>query len=100
MAIDGDYNVEIDTPMGKQTAKLTLKTDGNSLSGSVDSSMGGVAEFSGGTVNGDEIAWAMTINSPMGSIDLEYKGKVTGDEISGEVKAGNFGTSPLKGTRA
>jgi hypothetical protein len=100
MAIDGNYNVEIDTPMGKQTAKLTLKTDGNSLSGSVDSAIGGVVEFSGGTANGDDIAWAMKVNSPMGSIDLEYKGKITGDDITGEVKLGNFGTSPLKGKRA
>ena len=37
MAIDGTYNVEIDTPMGKQESKLTLKTDGDKVSGSMDS---------------------------------------------------------------
>ena len=100
MAIDGTYNVEVDSPMGKQASKLTLKTDGNALSGSMDVPMGGMKEFSGGTVNGDEITWSMELDSPMGKMNLEHKAKVTGDEISGEVKAGNFGTMPFKGKRA
>jgi len=98
MAVDGTYNVEIDTPMGKQESKLTLKTDGDALSGSMDSPMG-TMEFSGGKVSGDDISWEMEISSPMGKINLEYNLKVSGDDITGEVKAGNFGSSPLKGKR-
>jgi hypothetical protein len=41
----------------------------------------------------------MEIESPMGKMNLEYKGKVTGDDITGEVKAGDFGSSPFKGRR-
>ena len=98
MAVDGTYNIEIDTPMGKQQAKLTLKTDGGALSGSTESTFG-TQEFSGGTVKGDDVSWSMEVSSPMGKMDLTYTGKVSGDEISGEVKAGNFGTSPFKGKR-
>jgi hypothetical protein len=36
----------------------------------------------------------------MGKMALAYKGKVAGNEISGEVKAGDFGTSPFKGKKA
>jgi hypothetical protein len=78
--------------------KLTLKTGGNALNGKIDSPMG-AQEFSGGSVSGDGIFWQMEINSPMGKINLEYKGKVTGDDIAGEVKAGDFGSSPFKGKR-
>lgn len=99
MAVDGTYNVEIDTPMGKQESKLTLKTDGDALSGTMESPMGTI-EFSGGKVNGDDISWEMEISSPMGNMNLEYNLKVSGDDISGEVKAGSFGSSPLKGKRA
>jgi hypothetical protein len=99
MAIDGTYNVEIDTPMGKQESKLTLKTDGDKVSGSMDSPMGAM-EFSGGKVSGDNVSWDMEIDSPMGKINLTYNLKVSGDDISGEVKAGDFGSSPLKGKRA
>jgi hypothetical protein len=99
MAIDGRYDIQIDTPMGTQTASLTLKTDGNALSGSATSQMG-TAEFSGGTVDGENITWHMKINTPLGEMDLDYKGTVTGDDISGEVVIGNFGSSPFKGKRA
>jgi hypothetical protein len=98
MAIDGTYDVQVDTPMGAQPAKLTLKTEGDSLSGSVESQIGS-SEFSGGTVNGDEVTWQMKVNSPMGELDLEYMARITGDDISGEIKAGNFGSSPFNGKR-
>jgi hypothetical protein len=99
MAVDGTYNVEIDTPMGKQESTLTLKTDGGAISGNMASPMG-TLEFSGGKVSGDAVSWEMEIDSPMGKMTLEYNVKISGDEISGEVKAGSFGSSPLKGKRA
>jgi len=98
MAVDGTYDITVDTPMGAQSMKLTLSTDGDTLSGKVDSPMG-ASEFSGGSVSGDDISWQMEISSPMGKMNLEYKGKVTGDDIAGEVKAGDFGSSPFKGKR-
>jgi hypothetical protein len=99
MAIDGTYSIQIDTPMGAQTAALTLKTDGNILSGSAASGMG-ESEFTDGTIDGENIAWRMNINSPFGEMTLEFKGNISGDDISGEVTIGNFGTSPFRGSRA
>ena len=34
MAVNGTYNIEIESQMGKRSVKLVLKTDGNALSGS------------------------------------------------------------------
>jgi hypothetical protein len=99
MAVDGTYETEISTPMGTQKGKLTIKTEGDKASGTMESSMMGTQEFSGGTVSGDEVSWVIEANSPMGNMTLEHKLKVSGDEISGEVKAGNFGSFPLKGKR-
>lgn len=98
MAIDGTYKIEIDTPMGKQEATLVLKTAGDKLSGTTESMMGNSA-FSRGTVKGDTVAWSMEVSSPMGQLKLDYTGKITGNDISGEVKAGDFGTSPFKGKK-
>jgi len=98
MAVDGTYEITIDTPMGAQSLTLTLKTEGGALSGKIDSPMG-AQEFSGGSISGDDISWNMEIESPMGKMNLEYKGKVTGDDITGEIKAGDFGSSPFKGKR-
>ena len=47
MAVDGTYSVDIDTPMGKQSGKLTLAAEGDSLSGSFSGPMG-EQSFSGG----------------------------------------------------
>ncbi len=99
MAVDGTYNIELNTPMGTQSAKVTLKADGNSLSGSVVSNMG-EQTFDGGTVTGDEFAWSVEMSGPMGQMQLDYKGNVSGDEISGQIQLGSFGSATFKGTRA
>jgi hypothetical protein len=99
MAIDGTYQIEMDTPMGKQGAKLTLKTSGGTLSGTLEDTFG-KHEFGGGKVEGEQATWDLEIDSPMGKLQLDCTARVSGDSISGEVKVGSFGTSPFKGQRA
>ena len=98
MAVDGTYKIEIETPLGKQEVTITLKTAGDKLSGTIES-MFGTMDFSGGTVNSNTVAWSMEISSPMGNLKLDCSGKVSGNDISGEVKAGNFGSFPFKGKK-
>jgi len=99
MAIDGTYNIDMESPMGKRTGKLTLKTDGSSLSGSYAGERGEQA-FEGGTVEGDGVAWSIQMSGPMGQIQLDFEGAVSGDEISGQVQLGSYGSATFKGTRA
>ena len=100
MAVDGTYNIEVQTPMGNRPGKLTLKADGDSLSGSYDGGMGGEQAFSGGTVSGDEATWSISVSGPMGQMKLDFKVTVTGDDVSGQVQLGSFGTGNIKGKRA
>ena len=97
MAIDGVYNIEVSSPMGKQTSKLTLKTSGDTLTG-IDESSFGAAELDG-TVNGDEFKFEEEVSSPMGKMKITGEGKVEGDKISGTMKS-TFGAMPFEGTRA
>jgi uncharacterized protein YjdB len=97
MAVDGTYNITVQTPMGAQQSKVTLKTDGNSLSGT-DESAFGTTSFTG-TVSGDEVQWEETVKSPMGELKISFKGTVEGDKISGQATT-PFGPSPFEGTRA
>jgi hypothetical protein len=99
MAVDGTYNINLETPMGNRPGKLTLKTDGGSLSGTFTAE-GAENTFTGGTVSGEEIAFSVQVSTPMGQITLNFKGTVSGDAISGQVQAGEFGSFPLNGTRA
>lgn len=99
MAVDGTYNIEMNTPMGTRPGTLTLKTDGDALSGTFSGGQG-EQSFQGGTVSGEEIAWSIQMSGPMGEMKLDFKGSVSGDEISGEVQLGSFGSATFKGTRA
>lgn len=98
MAVDGKWNITIKTPMGDQTALLTLKQDGDALTGDMSGAMGTV-EAQNGKVDGDTLSWSANVTSPM-PVTLEFTGKTEGDAISGDVKLGAFGSSTFSGTAA
>ncbi len=97
MAVDGTYNIIVQTPMGAQKSKITLKTDGDSLNGTDESAMG--TSTLTGTAKGNEVQWEETVKTPMGEIKLSFKGEVEGNKISGQVTS-PFGSVPFEGTRA
>ncbi len=97
MAVDGTYNITVSTPMGAQQGKLTLKTEGNSLSGTNESAMG-TSTLMNGKVSDNEVQWDEMAKTPMGEIKISFKGTVEGDKISGQVTT-PFGPAPFEGTR-
>lgn len=98
MSADGSWSITINSPMGAQQATLTLSTEGGALSGSMASPQG-TQDFSGGTVDGDNLAWEVDMTQPM-PMKLEITATVAGDEISGNVKLGAFGEASFSGSRA
>ena len=99
MAVDGNYKVELQTTLGPQPISLTLKTNSSSLSGTMDGHFGNQS-FSGGTANGNELAWSVKLQSPIGEMKLDVKSTVNGDSIEGQVQLGPFRPSLFKGRRA
>ncbi|MDE2578454.1 MAG: hypothetical protein KGL46_06605 [Hyphomicrobiales bacterium] len=98
MAIDGTWNLSINTPMGAQASTVTLKADGGQLSGQQEGAGGGQA-IENGSVNGQNVSWTVDIVNPM-PMTLEFNGTVSGNEIAGSVKLGAFGDSTFSGQRA
>ena len=98
MAVDGKWNITIKTPMGDQTGVLTLKQEGDALTGDMSGSAG-AAPIENGKVDGDTLSWHAKVTSPM-PITLEFEGAIEGDGISGNVKLGAFGSSTFSGTAA
>ena len=98
MSVDGTWNIVIDTPMGQREASLQLSTSGGSLSGtqSADGNSGAIENAS---MSGNDLAWKIDITDPM-PMTLEFSGTVEGDRISGNVRAGVFGSFPFSGRRA
>lgn len=96
-AVDGDWDVTIKTPMGDQKSVFTVVSDGSSFSGKVAGAMGSM-DVQNGTVDGNSLTWKMDMTVPM-PMTLEGSATVDGDNITGEVKAGAFGSMALSGTR-
>ena len=98
MAVDGNWNITMTTPMGERNAALMLKSAGGTLTGT-QSADGNSGEIFDGTVNGDDVAWKISITNPM-PLTLAFTGKVAGDAMSGDMGIGMMGSFPFKGTRA
>ena len=98
MAVDGNWNIVMTTPMGERKATLTLKNSGGTLTGTQGAD-GNSGEIFDGTVAGDDVSWKISITNPM-PLTLAFTGKVTGDSIGGEMGIGPMGSFPFKGTRA
>jgi hypothetical protein len=97
MSVDGKWNVVVNSPMGAQKSEMTLKSEGSTLTGS-GSGQGGSQSIADGKVDGNNVSWKVSITTPF-PMTLEFAGTVTGDSMSGNVKAGNFGSFPFTGTR-
>ncbi len=98
MAVDGNWNITMSTPMGDRDATLSLKNAGGVLTGAQGAD-GNSTEIFDGTANGDDVAWKVSITNPM-PLTLAFTGKVAGDSISGEMGIGPMGSFPFTGTGA
>jgi hypothetical protein len=98
MAVDGNWNITMSTPMGERKATLNVTSAGGTLTGTQGAD-GNSGEIFDGTVAGDDVAWKISITNPM-PLTLAFTGKVAGDSMSGEMGIGPMGSFPFTGTRA
>ena len=95
--VDGCYRLAIQTPMGPIDGKVTLKSNGNNLMGTLEC-MGMKNSFNNGTVNGNQCSFSGNFNTPMGEISYQVKGVVKGDILAVNVQS-NKGSFQLQGKR-
>jgi len=74
MAVDGNWNITMTTPMGDRNETLSLKSAGGVLTGTLGAD-GNSTEIFDGTANGDDVAWKVSITNPM-PLTLAFTGKV------------------------
>jgi hypothetical protein len=98
MAVDGNWNLTMSTPMGDRETTLSLKSSGSALTGT-QAADGNSIEIFDGKVDGNDVSWKVSITNPM-PLTLEFTGKVSGDGISGEMGIGPMGSFPFTGKRA
>jgi hypothetical protein len=97
-SVDGAWDVTVNSPMGAQSIKMTMKSDGGTLTGMLAGAMGST-EIKNGKTSGDTFSFEAQIKEPF-PINIEVEGTVEGDAVSGKVKTQGFGAFPMKGARA
>src|SRR5215211_2413631 len=98
MSVDGQWNVVIDSPLGKQEGVLDLRSDGEAVTGT-STGGGTTVDILDGKVDGEQLLFTIKIKQPM-PMKLHFNLKVAGESLSGDVKAGIFGRQKVTGGRA
>lgn len=78
--ITGKWKTTFNTPNGVREGSMTLKVDGDKLTGTMNSQRGAV-EIQDGKVNGDEISFSVTRRFQDNDVKVLYKGKVSGSDM-------------------
>lgn len=82
-SVAGEWDATFNTPGGPQPLKLVLKVDGEKLTGTAKRSRGDVQLT--GTIKGDDITFAYTIDYNGNPVTITFTGKVKGDTMGGTV---------------
>jgi hypothetical protein len=98
MAVDGTWNLTMQTPMGERKATLVATSQGGTLTGK-QSGDGGTTDIFDSSVSGNDVSWKISITNPM-PLTLQFTGAVDGDKMSGKMSAGALGSWPFSGVRA
>jgi hypothetical protein len=86
--VTGKWTGEQQTRNGAQTVTLTLKADGETLTGTMNGGRGGDAEISDGKISGDKVSFSLTREFNGNSMTIKYSGTVSGDEMKLTVETG------------
>jgi hypothetical protein len=86
------------TPAGGQQLdlSLTLKRDGDKLTGSLALPMGDAIEIKDGTFKDDEVAFKVVFERNGNTMTSKYKGKVEGDTIKGKIERERNGEAVMR----
>lgn len=97
MTIEGEWQLEIKTPIGTQHATVTFADVDGRLSGHA----AGAEEMiplTDITVDGDHVSWKQSITRPM-RLHIVFDVTVEGEHLTGTSKAGRLPTSKVTGHR-
>jgi hypothetical protein len=95
--VNGTWNLTVETPAGSGTPTITLKQEGEKLTGTYKGQLGEAPLK--GTIKGNEIKFAFKVSAQGQDLDIEYSGTVDGNTMKGKAKLGDFGEGAFTGKR-
>ena len=97
--IDGTYNIEVDTPFGRKSGKVVLRSEGDTAIGEIDAPIVGKQHVEG-RLEGDTFSTEGEFKIKLvGKVNYSLKGEVVGDDLRISIDS-NKGSFELKGSRA
>ena len=85
---NGTWGWKFTTPNGQEfELKLTLKADGDKLTGALSLPNGQSTEIMNGSFKNDEVSFTMVRERNGQSFTSKYKGKVEGDTLKGKIES-------------
>ena len=87
--VAGTWKATAEGPNGSIERTFVFKVDGNKLSGETTSEMMGKSTIDNGTIDGDNLAFTITVKFQGEEMKMNYKGKVSGNEMKLAVEAPN-----------
>ena len=96
--IDGTYNIEFNTPLGRKNGTVVLRTEGDVVFADIDAPIIG-KRHGEGRVDGNTFAAEGSEKIKLaGKINYNLKGEISGDDLYIDIQS-NKGAFKLQGTR-
>ena len=95
--VTGTWNVSVETQAGSGNPTITLKQEGETLTGTYKGQLGEATLK--GTINGNDIKFGFKINVQGQDLEVEYAGTVEGNTMKGKVKLGELGEGTFTGKK-
>jgi hypothetical protein len=96
--VTGSWELSIESPQGAMAVTATYKQEGEKLTGTQSSPMGGDNKLEG-TVKGDQVHYVIKLDMNGQEMAITFDGKVDGDAISGQFEFGGMGQAPWTAKR-
>ena len=98
--ITGTWKASFDTQIGQQNYTYQFVVKGTTLTGKIQSEMGGTTEVQQGKVEGDKVSFVEIFKFEGNEIQITYTGQITSDdEIKFTRKVADFATEELVAKR-
>jgi hypothetical protein len=96
--VAGAWALTVETGQGTGTPGVTLKQDGETLTGTYSSQVFGEQRVTG-TVKGKAVTFTFSATIEGNALTVTYSGTVEKDTMKGKVTLGDFGEGTFTGTR-
>lgn len=98
MSADGHWSLMLETPVGERKATLTLRSNGDTFTGTQAADVGS-AEVLDGRIAGNDLSWKVSVTLPF-PLTVKFKATISGDAMTGTADTGWMGNFSFTGTRA